>query len=240
MVSILLLQDLIAIVVLIAMGITENGDEGLFYIIRTVLALPAILLWVFLVERFILKRIFSSKLIKFTEMREYTLLVAVAWCLGIAELSKALGLSYEIGAFIAGAALANSHLARRISNQIQPIRDFFLVFFFFLIGANFDLRSFDVILMPALILTIVFVASKPVIFRYLLQQISEIKGASGEIGLRLGQLSEFSLLVASVASRSELISQPVAHLIQAVTMLMFVDSSYLVVTRYPRVVPNSN
>ncbi|MDR1057176.1 MAG: cation:proton antiporter [Coxiellaceae bacterium] len=229
MVSILLLQDLLAVIVLLGVGIVDSDKLSFVYIISTIGALPTILLFVFLAERFILKRIFA----KFAEIREYMFLVAITWCLGIAQLAETVGLSYEIGAFIAGIAIAASPVVLYISSQIQPIRDFFLVLFFFLIGASFNLHYLAVIIVPALILTIIFMVLKPMIFNFLLSRIHEARNVSWEIGVRLGQLSEFSLLIIFLADRSELIGHSVVYLVQAVTMLMFIASSYWVVIQYP-------
>jgi len=229
MVGILLLQDLIAILVLLGIKASNNGKLDLSEMIAVVFSLPSILLFVYLVERFILKKIFA----KFSEVREYMFLVAIAWCLGVAQLAKTIGLTYEIGAFIAGVALAASPIVFYISGQLKPIRDFFLVLFFFLIGTSFNLQYVDVILVPTLILTGIFLILKPLVFRFLLQQVSEDKNIAWEIGIRLGQLSEFSLLVIFLANRNELIGSSVVYLVQAVTMLMFIASSYLVIARYP-------
>ncbi len=230
MVGVLLLQDLIAIIVLLSVNIASNSNSfGYSHMILVFLSLPAIVSFVFLVERFLLKKIFA----RFSEVHEYMFLVAIAWCLGISLLANAVGLSYEIGAFIAGVAIAASPMAIYIASQVQPIRDFFLVLFFFLIGASFNLRYFEAIVVPALILTAIFMVIKPLVFRLLLKQVNETKEIAWEIGMRLGQLSEFSLLVIFAADRNELIGHSVVYLIQAVTMLMFIASSYLVVMRYP-------
>ena len=229
MVGILLLQDLIAIMVLLSIDIASNGGVELSHIVLIILSLPAILLFVFLVEHFVLKKVFAE----FSTVQEYMFLVAIAWCLGIAQLADSVGLSYEIGAFIAGIAIAASPIATYIAGQMQPIRDFFLVLFFFLIGASFNLRYFEVIVVPAFILTSLFMVLKPIIFRFLLQQVNENKKVAWEVGIRLGQLSEFSLLVIFAADRNELVGHSVVYLVQAVTMLMFIASSYLVVARYP-------
>ena len=61
----------------------------------------------------------------------------------------------------------------------------------------------------------------------------EKKSVSKEVGMRLGQASEFSLLVASIALTTQLISDVASNLIQATTILTFIVSSYLVVLKYP-------
>jgi Kef-type K+ transport system membrane component KefB len=229
MISILLLQDLIAIIVLLGINITSQGKFSAEGIALTALSLPGILLFVFLVERFILSKIFA----KFTEVREYILLIAISWCLGIAELAQAVGLSYGIGAFIAGIAIAASPIAFYVEEQLKPVRDFFLVLFFFVIGASFNLHYLSVIIVPTVILTVFLMFLKPLVFRFLLQFANETKNISWEVGLRLGQLSEFSLLVVLLAYRNKLIGPEVMCLVQAVTMMMFIASSYSVATRYP-------
>jgi len=229
MISVLLLQDLIAILVLLGINATSHGKLSISEIIIIVLALPGILLFVFLVERFILSKLFA----KFTKTREYMLLIAVSWCLGIAELAKVAGLSYEIGAFIAGIAIAASPIACYIDEQLRPIRDFFLVLFFFIIGASFNFQYFYIILVPALVLTTLFIILKPVAFYFLLRHANETKNIAREVSMRLGQLSEFSLLVVLLAYQNELVSYSVIYLVQTVTMLMFIISSYSVGARYP-------
>jgi predicted Kef-type K+ transport protein len=74
---------------------------------------------------------------------------------------------------------------------------------------------------------------KPVVFRFLLREMSETSALGWETGFRLGQISEFSLLIAFIATSENLIGQNASHLIQATAILTFLVSSYLVVFRYP-------
>jgi predicted Kef-type K+ transport protein len=74
---------------------------------------------------------------------------------------------------------------------------------------------------------------KPIVFHGLLRNRSESNTNSWEIGFRLGQISEFSLLIAYIASAELLIGEDASHLIQATAILTFLLSSYIVVFRYP-------
>ena len=69
---------------------------------------------------------------------------------------------------------------------------------------------------------------------------SESESTSWEIGYRLGQISEFSLLIAFVATTQAIISQYASHLIQATAIITFLISSYLVVMKYPTPIGNSD
>jgi predicted Kef-type K+ transport protein len=89
------------------------------------------------------------------------------------------------------------------------------------------------ILLPTCILSLLVLVGKPFIFRALLQKVSETLPLAWEIGFRLGQISEFSLLIAFIASRELLIGDEASHVIQATAIITFLVSSYLVVFRYP-------
>lgn len=230
MISVLLMQDLIAIVVLLMLN--NAGTAGALEIqqvLFTVGALPTLLLVAFLAERYVLVKLLQ----RFDTIQEYIFLLSIGWCLGFSELSVYMGLSEEIGAFIAGVALASSPIALYIAESLKPLRDFFLVLFFFSIGASFDIGGLDEVLMPALLLAGGMLLVKPYLFKLLLHRAGENKKVSWEVGTRLGQASEFSLLVAYIAMDSKLISSKASALIQAATILTFIVSSYLVVWRYP-------
>ena len=237
MIGVLLLQDLIAIAVLLLMhGAAHAGGSVWADVKLVVIGLPLTLLVAFGVERFILRVLLA----KFNKIREYIFLLAIAWCLVMAELANVVGLSAEIGAFVAGVALAASPISLYISESLKPIRDFFLVMFFFSVGANFDLNYLKVVILPAAVLAILVMVIKPIIYRHLLGWSGESKQVSWEVGLRLGQLSEFSLIIAYVGIALGLLSGPPAYLIQAATIITFVFSSYFVVSRYPTPVSMSD
>lgn len=229
MISILLMQDLLAIVALLFMQGEALGGMSFTTIGLMLLALPALLLVAFALERWLLRPLLA----KFDQIQEYLFLVAIGWCLGLAELATVFKLSAEIGAFIGGVALAASPIARFIAESLKPLRDFFLVMFFFAVGAEFDLDSLQTIWVPALVLTAAIMIVKPLVFHRLLTWVGESGKVSWEAGVRLGQGSEFSLLLATLALNSQLISNEAAGLIQAATMLSFIISSYWVVMRYP-------
>ena len=74
---------------------------------------------------------------------------------------------------------------------------------------------------------------KPYVFAYLINKSGESNQDSKEIGVRLGQLSEFSLLLGFVALSAGLISTKAANFIQVCTIVSFILSTYLIVLKYP-------
>jgi Sodium/hydrogen exchanger family. len=83
------------------------------------------------------------------------------------------------------------------------------------------------------LLSLVAVLVKPAVFSYLLVQSGEKKHISREVGFRLGQASEFSLLIALIALESKLISTDTSNLIQLTTLITFIVSCYIIVLNYP-------
>jgi Kef-type K+ transport system membrane component KefB len=229
MVSILLLQDLIAIVVLLALQGWDKGDLPLVEMGLLTLKLPFLIGFALLFERFVLIKLIS----RFDKIQEYIFLVTIGWCLGMAELAALLNLSQEIGAFIGGVVLASSPISRFIAESLKPLRDFFLIIFFFSLGASLKLEILYHVLLPAILLAGIMLVIKPFIFRYLMAKLGEPAGLALEIGFRLGQISEFSLLIAVVALNTQVISAQASYLIQAATIITFMISSYFIVFNYP-------
>ena len=228
-ISILLLQDLIAIVILLVLKATGRGQLPLWDLALLLLSLPALILFAFLFARYVLFKLIAH----FDQIQEYIFLIAIGWCLGMAELAAVLGLSHEIGAFIAGIAIATSRICDFIADNLRPLRDFFLVIFFFTLGASFDLDILMEVLLPASLLAALMLILKPLTFRALLSFSGEELPRSREIGFRLGQISEFSLFIAVLAMELELIGNKVSYLIQISTLLTFIASSYIIVMRFP-------
>ncbi len=228
-ISVLLLQDIIAIILLLVLEASAQETIDLMSLGKPLLALPLLVIVAYLIEKYVLIRLIRS----YDKIQEYIFLLAIGWCLGVAEAAEWLGLSYEIGAFIAGVTIATSPIALFIVNSLKPLRDFFLIIFFVALGANFDLSILHQIWLPALGLALIAVLVKPLLYRGMLRFSKESSGRSTEVAVRLGQMSEFSLLLAVLAMDMKLIQQQVGYLVQFATLISFVISSTYVVMTYP-------
>ena len=229
MISVLLLQDIIAIFTLLLLFSGAHHGQVLRSIALVLAGFPLVCIVAYLVQRFVIIKL----LLKFDRVREYMFMLAIAWCLTLSQLASLVHLSAEIGAFIAGVTLASSPVSLYIAESLKPIRDFFLVMFFFSVGASFNLNYLPQVWLPALCLAVSMMLIKPWVFRWLLASVGEDKSVAWEVGVRLAQVSEFSLIIAYMAQNIHLIDPKVSYLIQATTMLTFMVSSYWVVMRYP-------
>ena len=228
-ISVLLLQDLIAIITLMVIHGLGRGDVPLADFALLLAALPTVCVVAWFGQKWVLIPLF----IRFDRIQEYVFLLTIGWCLAMAQLSETLGLSYEIGAFIAGIAIATSPVALYIAESLKSLRDFFLVMFFFGLGAGFDIYAAGGVLLPAALIGVGLLLLKPVVFRLALVGQSESDNLAWETGVRLGQMSEFSLLIVFVAAGHGLISEGASLLVQIATLISFVVSAWYIVMRYP-------
>jgi len=227
-IGVLILQDLIAIGVLVFIRCLAGDDGVLLHFTLLNIKLAFFIIGLIFIEQFILRKI----LWRIERLHEAVFILGLAWCFGVALISNSLGLFYETGAFFAGVAMARHPIALYIYENFKPIRDFFLVLFFFTLGARLNIGILPEIFWPTAVLAIVFMRVKPWLFRKFFMMTGEVKEFSAEAGLRLGSFSEFSLLVVILASETGSISLQASQLVQWVTILSFVIFSYLVVMNY--------
>jgi len=116
---------------------------------------------------------------------------------------------------------------------LEPLRDFFLVMFFFSVGASYNFGMLDIVLWPTLVLVSIVLLFKPYAFRLLMVQVGETLDEGWELGSRLGQGSEFSLLLSKVALSAGVLGIEGASIIQGVAVLSFIVSSFIVVRYFP-------
>lgn len=229
MIALLLFQDLLAIIVLVLMESAGAGELTWISLLKPLLMLPVL----GFVSWLSVKTLLLTLIQRFDRYHEYIFLLSIGWCLGMAELAIWMGLSAEIGAFIAGISIASSPIAQYIAISLKPLRDFFLVVFFFSVGSGLDMQLLPEIAAPALVIAAVLLALKPAVFHVLVRGVFDEPKLAWNLGLRLGQCSEFALLIAFLGLSKGILSAPAATLIQTTTVVTLLVSSYLVVLTLP-------
>lgn len=122
-----------------------------------------------------------------------------------------------------------------IWEKVVPVRDFFIVLLFFSLGAMVDTRSSDLgpVLLLSGLLALILVLLKPYLFQFALRVARAEPALAEEAGWRLGQCSEFGLVIAFLAQSQGLIGTQAFDLILVTTLLSFLASTYIVVLKYP-------
>lgn len=167
------------------------------------------------------------RLLAKTESRELFLLGIVAICLGIALLTEYMGLSIEMGAFVAGLMISEAEYADQTLTYVEPLRDIFASLFFAAIGMLIDpvflWNNLELILgLVALVFVGKFLIISPLVrlFRYPLK-------AALIAGLGLAQIGEFSFVLASEGRSLGLVSRQVYLLILGTTAVTLVLTPFV-------------
>jgi len=229
MVGILLIQDFIAILVLLAIESLGQDTVNAWILIKPLLVLPVLIIGTLTAVKYVILPLLT----RFDRFHEYIFLLTIGWCLGVGEVAHLVGLSSEIGAFIAGVSLASSPISQFIALNLKPLRDFFLILFFFTLGAQLNINVLSTVIIPMVALTAAVLIGKPIVFRFLLHKLSESNHLAWDIGYRLGQISEFSLLVTFLAQSTGILSERAAVLVQSTAIATFAISSYIIVFNFP-------
>jgi Kef-type K+ transport system membrane component KefB len=160
-ISLLLIQDLVAILALVVIaGYGDSLSATLSGLGTSIIALPVLTALAFLAVRHLLLPLIA----RYDAFHEYIFLIAIGWCLGLSSAAAYAGLSFEIGGFIAGVSLATSPISQYIAEHLRPLRDFFLVMFFFSVGAELNTELLLQVFFPTVLLAMALIAAKPVVF----------------------------------------------------------------------------
>jgi Kef-type K+ transport system membrane component KefB len=222
--GILLLQDFIAVVVLVLVAAFSSGGINptsfLLLIGKGIFLFVAALLFSY----YVLPSITNY----FAQSQEYLFLFSLAWGLGLSSLFWFFGFSAEIGALAAGVSLSVSPFAQEISSKFKPLRDFFVVTFFIFLGSKITFGSTVNLLVPLLCLFSLVLVIKPLIITITLRIIGYNERTSFLTGVSLGQLSEFSLVLMLMASKTGMVSNEVFSLVTVLGFFSIAVSSYLI------------
>ena len=147
----------------------------------------------------------------------------------MASLFYLAGFSIEIGALIAGVTLSVTPYANEISSRLKPLRDFFIVVFFILLGSQLAIDNLTSLIFPAVVLSLFVLIGNPVILILLMNGLGFNKKTSYMTGLSIAQISEFSLILAAMGLRMGHISTQTLSLITLVGLITITLSTYLII-----------
>jgi Kef-type K+ transport system membrane component KefB len=223
-IGVLLLQDIVAAIALILSSAFSTGDISLLGILSPFAKGIALAVVIFYVSFKLLPKCASF----FAKSQELLFLFSLAWGFGLASLFNYLGLSMEIGALIAGVALSVSPYANEISSKLHSLREFFVVMFFILIGAQIDLNQLLHIWPTLLIFLLFIIVLKPFIIMFLMGGLNYKKKTSFFGATSLAQISEFSLILGLLGVKVGHISQDVLALLTLLAVFSIAISTYLI------------
>ncbi|TVQ63335.1 MAG: sodium:proton exchanger [Phycisphaerales bacterium] len=239
-VGFLIVQDLVvilAMIVLTAFGGSGSGDEGegastgaaIVSALLTLLRGVGLLVGLALVTRYVLPRLMPLV----ARSQELLMLFAIAWAVSLAALGDTLGLSKEVGAFLAGVSLASTPFRDSIGARLVSVRDFLLLFFFLTLGASLDLSQVGEKIVPALVLSAFVLIGNPLIVMVIMGAMGYRRRTGFLAGLTVAQISEFSLILGALGVTLGHITGETMALITLVGLITIGLSTYMILYSHP-------
>ncbi|HMR55005.1 MAG TPA: cation:proton antiporter [Candidatus Doudnabacteria bacterium] len=230
-VGIFLVQDIAAIFILILLsGISGNTDLTQFggglveNIVFTLAKAFMIGIIVIALSRTVFPRLINSLL----KSDELLLLFSLGWALGLAAFftSPWIGFNAAIGGFVAGLALANTGAHYQISGRIKPLRDFFIVIFFIVLGSQLVVGNIAAAIWPAIVFALFVLIGNPLIVTIILGLMGYKIRTSFFTGVTVAQISEFSLILMALGLAAGHVGEFEVTIVTMVGITTIAISSY--------------
>lgn len=219
--GILLLQDLIAI---IAITVFTAGGFSIAPLVMAFVKLLAILSVAFILQKFILNKMFKFA----AKSNELLFLSSLAVLFLFIVLAYLFDLSIAIGAFIAGVSLANSQFKLELESKVAPLRDFFAILFFVALGMQVVFSGVGKSLLLFLFLIIGAFILKPIVTLILMRVVGYQPRTSFLTSISLAQLSEFSLIIGTIGVSSGVLDSSIFSTVILATIITMSVTPYFI------------
>ena len=225
-VGVLIVQDILVVLAMLTIvTVGQPGEQALASEIAVTLGGGVVLFGIVaLLARFVLPRLLEWM----AKNQELTLVFGVSWAVALAAISAWLGLSMEIGAFVAGVALASTPYRESLGARMVSLRDIMILFFFIELGSSLTLDGAVSQLLPALLVTLFILVGKPAIVLLVMTLQGYRATVALRTGLTLAQISEFSLILIALGYSLGQVNEDVLSLITLVAIFTITISTYFI------------
>ena len=225
-IGVLIVQDIVVILAMVALTTFGHGEGVLTGEVAGLAAKSIGFLAVLLVTtRHMLPRLLDH----LARTPELLVLFGITWAVAVAAGADGIGLNKEVGAFVAGVALASTPYREALGARLVTLRDFLLLFFFIDLGARLEFGAIGSQIGPAIVLSAVVLVVKPFIVLVIMGWLGYRTRVSLRTALTLGQISEFSLILAAVGLQLGHIDGSTVALITTVGVITISLSTYVIV-----------
>jgi Kef-type K+ transport system membrane component KefB len=228
-VGVLLVQDVaVAVALTLLAGLDGSGSIGVEQVggglLRASAGMAGLLAAAYVAIRFVLPPLFGW----LGDSLEALFVWSLTWCFGFILGAQALGLSVEIGAFVAGVGLAQLPHTHELIRRMNPLVNFFLAVFFVTLGIHMEMGAALAYWPSVLALSAFVLVIKPAILIALIPRFGFGERTSFLTGLTLGQISEFSFVVATLAVGAGLIAPTILSGVGVVGLITIGVSAALI------------
>lgn len=224
----LLVQDIVAsIILLLISSFNSSSDTDLtIFILQLILKGLALFIILYVISGYVLPRF--SKFIAASQ--EVLFLFSLSWGLGLASIFHFLGFSVEIGALIAGVMLSLTPFAYETGSRLKPLRDFFIVVFFVSLGSQLVFNNVEQLLVPVFFFSLFVLIGNPIILIIIMNLLGFKRKTNFMTGIAIAQISEFSLILATLGFNAGHIDSQTLSIITMVALITIPGSTYLILS----------
>jgi len=221
----LLVQDFVAILALMVLsGFGDHQTPNLSSVIWIFVKGLFLVGLTYLASKTVLRYLFNLT----SASTELLFVSAIAWAFLLSAIGAKIGFSIAIGAFLAGVAIASSPYRIQISARVKPLRDFFIVIFFILLGASISTGASKISISHVLILSLFILIGKPLIFLAITLSLGFRNRTSFLTSITGAQISEFSLILMASGQALGHVQSGAVSLISAIGIVTISLSSYFI------------
>ncbi|MDP2244394.1 cation:proton antiporter [Pseudomonas sp.] len=227
----LIVQDIAVVLAMLGLNLYQpsNGEQSGLHPLALLGSLLGSLVVLYLLMRFALPRLLTIM----ASSPELLMLMAIAWGTLLAGGADSLGLSKEIGAFLAGFSLASTPLREAVASRLTSLRDFLLLFFFLHLGLQLDFAYIHGQIGNALLLSAFVLIGNPLIVMAIMGWMGYRKRTGFMAGLTVAQISEFSIIFVAMGIGLGHIGQDALGLTTLVGLITITLSTYMILYAQP-------
>jgi len=233
-ISLFLAQDIVVIIGLTILSGLGSGDSIELAALAKNLGIAfggmvVLLLVTLLASRYVLPKPFAWA----SRSPDTVFIWALCWCFLVVLLAHQFHLSVEIGAFLAGIAIAQLPIHEDLHRRLHPLMTFFVAVFLVTLGIKMDLSVLGEIWSYALGLSAFVIIAKPLIVFTILSRLRYSEYTAFQTATASGQVSEFAFILLGLGAGAGLIEGTVVSLGGLVGILTIAISSYLIIYSDP-------
>lgn len=223
--GLLIVQDVVVIIVMIALtSIGDAGSDPGGQALRILVSGGGLLAGIAVAMRWVLPWLLD----RVATSQELLIVWSVAWAMGIAALTDVMGFSIEVGAFLAGFALASTRYREQVAASLSGLRDFLLLFFFIVLGAGLDFSAIGAQVPAAIALSLFVLIGTPLIMIGIMSLMGYPARVGFLAGLAIAQISEFSLILIALTRDLGFVDDDIVGLVTLIALITIAGSSYLI------------
>jgi len=226
-IGVLLFQDIAVVPMLVLIPALGIADANLLDVLgMATLKAVAMLLLLFTVGKWVINPWFN--LVAGQRSRELFVMNVLMVTLLLAFATKTAGLSYALGAFIAGMLISETKFRYQVESDISPFRDILLGLFFVSVGMLLNLEQIYDNIGLILLILFTFILFKAVIVAAIVRVSKYETGVAIRTGVILAQAGEFSFVILALGVEHHLLSGQALQLVLAVSLLSMVIAPFLI------------